>query len=141
MKTAVRQAALTHAPLSEKDVVDLCASFQAAAADTLRDRLHAAFRLYDAEGLPKRLVAAGGVAANRTLRDVLLKECEAFGYTFHAPPLSLCTDNAAMIAWAGACRLSAGFADGLDAPARARWPISEMSAAGAGSEKQKLPAI
>ncbi len=139
LKTAVRQAALTHAPLSSQDVADLCASFQAAAAETLRDRLRAAFRLYDAEGLPKRLVAAGGVAANRTLRETLLGECEAFGYTFHAPPPSLCTDNAAMIAWAGACRLAAGYADRLDAPARARWPISETSTTAAGSEQQNLP--
>ncbi|MGB9166964.1 MAG: tRNA (adenosine(37)-N6)-threonylcarbamoyltransferase complex transferase subunit TsaD [Rhodomicrobium sp.] len=138
LKTAVRQAALTHAPLSRKDVADLCASFQAAAAETLRDRLRAAFRLYDAEGLPKRLVAAGGVAANRTLRDALLSECEAFGYTFHAPPPSLCTDNAAMIAWAGACRIAAGHTDGLDAPARARWPICETSAPNTGCERQKL---
>ena len=137
LKTAARHAALTHAPLSEQDVADLCASFQAAAADTLRDRLRAAFRHYNAEGLPKRLVAAGGVAANRTLRDTLLQECEAFSYTFHAPPTGLCTDNAAMIAWAGACRLAAGYADDLDAPARARWPISEMSAAGAASEERK----
>jgi N6-L-threonylcarbamoyladenine synthase len=138
LKTAVRHAALTHAPLSSQDVADLCASFQAAAADTLRDRLRAAFRLYDAEGLAKRLVAAGGVAANRTLRETLLKECEASGYTFHAPPPSLCTDNAAMIAWAGACRISAGHADSLDAPARARWPISETPAVRSSSEKREL---
>ena len=138
LKTAVRHAALTQAPLGSQDIADLCASFQAAAADTLRDRLRAAFRLYDAEGLPKRLVAAGGVAANRTLRGALLKECDAFGYTFHTPPPSLCTDNAAMIAWAGACRLAAGYADGLDAPARARWPISETSTAGANSRERTL---
>ena len=140
LKTAVRHAALTQAPLSSQDVADLCASFQAAAAETLRDRLRAAFRLYDAEGLPKRLVAAGGVAANLTLRATLLQECEAFGYTFHAPPLNLCTDNAAMIAWAGACRISAGHIDSLDAPARARWPISETSKVNSDSEKQKLAA-
>lgn len=127
LKTAVRHAALAHAPLSARDVADLCASFQAAASDTLRDRLRAAFRLYGAEGLPKRLVAAGGVAANKILRATLLGECEASGYTFHAPPPALCTDNAAMIAWAGACRLAAGLTDPLDAPARARWPISEIS--------------
>ena len=136
VKTAVRQAALTHAPLSSQDVADLCASFQAAAAETLRDRLRAAFRLYGEEGLPKRLVAAGGVASNEALRATLLDECEASGYTFHAPPPKLCTDNAAMIAWAGACRIAAGYADSLDAPARARWPISQALTA---SEKQKLP--
>ncbi len=105
LKTAVRQVALSHAPLGRQDVADLCASFQTAAAEVLRDRLRAAFRLYEAEGLPRRLVAAGGVAANRALRTALLKECEASEYAFHAPPPSFCTDNAAMIAWAGACRL------------------------------------
>ena len=128
LKTAVRQAALTHAPLSSQDVLDLCASFQAAAADTVRDRLRAAFRLYGATGLPKRFVAAGGVAANKALRAALLQECEAAGYSFHAPPLRLCGDNAAMIAWAGACRIAAGLTDRLDVPARARWPISEIAA-------------
>jgi len=138
LKTAVRQAALTHAPLSSQDVADLCASFQAAAAETLRDRLRAAFKLYGAEDLPKRLVAAGGVASNEALRATLLDECEASGYTFHAPPPKLCTDNAAMIAWAGACRIAAGYADALDAPARARWPISQALTA---SERQKLPPV
>lgn len=126
LKTAVRQAALTRAPLSQREVKDLCASFQAAAADTVRDRLRAAFRHYDAAGLPKRFVVAGGVAANKALRAALLQECESAGYTFHAPPLSLCGDNAAMIAWAGACRLAAGYRDSLDTPARARWPISDI---------------
>ncbi len=142
LKTAVRHTALAHAPLRDQDVSDLCASFQAAAAETLRDRLRAAFRIYDGAGLPKRLVAAGGVAANRTLRNALLKECESFDYSFHAPPASFCTDNAAMIAWAGACRLSAGYADGLDVGARARWPISEVSASGSIADKKELcPAV
>jgi N6-L-threonylcarbamoyladenine synthase len=129
LKTAVRQVALANAPLGRQDVADLCASFQAAAAEVLRDRLRAAIRHYDAEGLPRRLVAAGGVASNRALRTALLKECEASEYEFHAPPPSFCTDNAAMIAWAGACRLDAGRADSLEAPARARWPLSEASPA------------
>ena len=140
LKTAVRHAALSHAPLSSRDVADLCASFQAAAADTLRDRLRAAFKLYEAEDLPKRLVAAGGVAANRTLRAALQEECEAAGYTFHAPPPALCTDNAAMIAWAGACRLAAGHADALDAPARARWPIADLVTSKPNPEKEGLSA-
>ncbi len=136
LKTAVRQAALAHAPLSRQDVMDLCASFQQAAADTVRDRLRAAFRHYDVAGLPKRFVVAGGVAANKALRGALLKECEDAGYSFHAPPPALCTDNAAMIAWAGACRIGAGYADGLDVRARARWPVSEI-ATGQGHAKKK----
>jgi N6-L-threonylcarbamoyladenine synthase len=138
LKTAVRTAALAHAPLSRQDVKDLCASFQAAAADTLRDRLKAAFRAYDASGLPKRFVVAGGVAANKALREVLAQECEVAGYTFHAPPPGLCGDNAAMIAWAGARRIAAGFADGLDVRARPRWPISEIAPAEAGRGKKSL---
>ncbi len=126
LKTAVRQAALANAPLTAQDVKDLCASFQAAAADTVRDRLRAAFRHYDARGGAKNFVVAGGVASNKALRAAMLQECEAAGFTFHAPPPGLCTDNAAMIAWAGACRIAAGCRDGLDAPARARWPISEI---------------
>jgi N6-L-threonylcarbamoyladenine synthase len=131
LKTAVRLAALTHAPLSRQDVADLCASFQAAAAETVRDRLRAAFRLYSAGGFPKTFVVAGGVAANKALRSALLEECHAAGYSFHAPPPGLCGDNAAMIAWAGASRLAAGYSDGLDAPARARWPIAEAVASSA----------
>jgi N6-L-threonylcarbamoyladenine synthase len=128
LKTAVRHAAMPLAPLSRKDVRDLCASFQAAAADTVRDRLRAAFRLYDAPGLPKRFVVAGGVAANAALRTAMREECEAAGYSFHAPPPGLCGDNGAMIAWAGAQRLAAGLTDSLEAPARARWPLEELAA-------------
>ncbi len=135
LKTAVRQAALKLAPLGDRDVRDLCASFQAAAADTVRDRLKAAFRLYGAAGLPKRFAVAGGVAANKALRAALLEECEAAGYSFHAPPPGLCGDNAAMIAWAGAQRLAAGYTDSLETPARPRWPLSEIAAP---AEKKSL---
>jgi N6-L-threonylcarbamoyladenine synthase len=126
LKTAVRQAALNAEKLRRQDVCDLCASFQAAAADTVRNRLRAAFRLYGAAGLPKRFAVAGGVAANKALRAAMQQECEASGYSFHAPPLSLCGDNGAMIAWAGAQRLAAGLTDSLECPARARWPLAEV---------------
>ncbi len=130
LKTAVRHAALQKAPLSLQDIRDLCASFQAAAADSVKDRLRAAFRIYNAAGFAKRLVVAGGVASNKALRGALLQECNAAGYTFHAPPPGLCTDNAAMIAWAGAARIAAGFIDKLDVQAKARWPISEAGPTG-----------
>ena len=69
------------------------------------------------------LVVAGGVAANQAIRAALTELAAANGLPFVAPPLWLCTDNAAMIAWAGALRFEAGLVDGLDAPARARWPL------------------
>ncbi len=142
LKTAVRQTALALAPLGTQDLHDLCASFQAAAAGAVRDRVRAAFRIYGASGLPKRFVVAGGVAANEALRSALLEECTAAGYAFHAPPPGLCGDNAAMIAWAGACRLAAGYTDPLDVRARARWPISEAGLPAAGTEKKQVsPAL
>ena len=103
---------------------DICASFQAAAAGCLSDRFRAAASRYS-PGLAKRFVVAGGVASNAVLRSVLMQECEAAGFSFHAPPPSFCTDNAAMIAWAGSLRLTGGYADALDVPARARWPLAD----------------
>jgi N6-L-threonylcarbamoyladenine synthase len=129
LKTAVRHAALQLAPLGRQDVCDLCASFQAAAADSVRDRLRAAFRIYNASGLPKRFAVSGGVAANKALRAALLEECEAAGYSFHAPPPGLCGDNGAMIAWAGALRFAAGFRDSLETAARPRWPLEDIAPA------------
>jgi len=71
------------------------------------------------------LVVAGGVAANEVLREVLEQTAERDGMTFVAPPLGLCTDNAAMVAWAGIERLRLGLTDAFDAPARPRWPLDE----------------
>ncbi|PSJ41602.1 tRNA (adenosine(37)-N6)-threonylcarbamoyltransferase complex transferase subunit TsaD [Allosphingosinicella deserti] len=99
---------------------DIAASFQQAAVDCLVDRTRRA--LGDAPGATA-LVVAGGVAANKAVRAALTELAVGHGLPFVAPPLWLCTDNAAMIAWAGALRLEAGVTDGLDAPARARWPL------------------
>jgi N6-L-threonylcarbamoyladenine synthase len=99
---------------------DIAASFQQAVVDCLVDRTAAA--LARADGATA-LVAAGGVAANRPIRKALGAVAAAHGLPFVAPPQWLCTDNAAMIAWAGALRFEAGLVDGLDAPARARWPL------------------
>jgi N6-L-threonylcarbamoyladenine synthase len=71
---------------------------------------------------------AGGVAANGLVRSELQSVAAQHGFSFHAPPLKYCTDNAAMIALAGAERLAAGFSDGLDAVARPRWPLDEAAA-------------
>ena len=80
------------------------------------------------EAQQKRFVVAGGVAANRTVRARLEALATANGFAFAAPPLKYCTDNAAMIALAGAERLAAGMVDGLDAVARPRWPLDEAAA-------------
>jgi N6-L-threonylcarbamoyladenine synthase len=136
LKTAVRHAAAGVAPVSEQDVADLCASFQAAVCDSVADRVRLAMRTVEpmlAEGGPRPFVVAGGVAANKVLRAALVGVAEDFGFSFHAPPLELCTDNGAMIAWAGAERLARGLIDGLDAPVKPRWPLDPDAAKAAGA--------
>lgn len=125
LKTAVRQMAQRTAPLSERDVSDLCASFQQAVVESVVDRCATAIdRATDlTEEACKKLVVAGGVAANHSLRRALAKLAADRDMTMHAPPLDLCGDNAAMIAWAGAERLALGLTDPLDAPVRPRWPL------------------
>lgn len=127
LKTAVRQAAEGMPAEGEARagaVADLCASFQAAAADSLIDRTrHAlsAFRTLYHER--PTVVVAGGVAANGYLRERLSALAKAEHARLVAPPLRLCTDNAAMIAWAGIERLQLGLTDGLDFAPRPRWPL------------------
>ena len=99
---------------------DIAASFQHAAVDCVLDRLAAAL---EGHGDLPALVVAGGVAANMTMRGALEKFAEARAMTFTAPPLALCTDNAAMIAWAGCERLPLKQSDPLDFKARPRWPL------------------
>ena len=126
LKTAVRKAAFEAAPLGPRDIADLCASFEAAVLDVVCDRTANAMAIYRdrlGPGAPLRLVVSGGVAANKSLRAALEALCAENGFAFSVPHASLCTDNAAMIAWAGAERLALGLVDGLDAPVRARWPL------------------
>ena len=99
---------------------DIAASFQQAVIDCLVDRTG---RALDRARAATALVVAGGVAANGPIRAALSALAALRGLAFVAPPLWLCTDNAAMIAWAGALRFEAGLVDRLDAPARARWPL------------------
>jgi N6-L-threonylcarbamoyladenine synthase len=80
------------------------------------------------QGCSLNFAVAGGVAANATVRRALQAAASARGFSFAAPPLQYCTDNAAMIALAGAERLAAGFRDGMDAAARPRWPLDEAAA-------------
>jgi N6-L-threonylcarbamoyladenine synthase len=127
LKTAVRLEAERIAPLSDQDVADLCASFQAAIVDTTQDRLRAGLRIFTQQfGRPHALVASGGVAANRAVRDILQVLARDFDIALVLPPPALCTDNGAMIAWAGAERLAAGLTDPLDVAPRARWPLQEV---------------
>jgi N6-L-threonylcarbamoyladenine synthase len=138
LKTALRLQADALAPLSGKDVADLCASFQEAAADSVDDRTRSALRIFgEALGAPPNaLVVAGGVAANKAIRQRLTALAQATGIPFVAPPPKLCTDNAAMIAWAGAERLAAGTVPPADLPARARWPLDELSTSAVGAGKR-----
>jgi tRNA N6-adenosine threonylcarbamoyltransferase len=130
LKTALRLEAEHIAPLSDQDVADLCASFQQAVVDVVVDRLRSGLRMFRSRyGAPNALVAAGGVAANQAIRKVLQRLAFEVGTVLVAPPLELCTDNGAMIAWAGAERLALGLTDTLDVAPRARWPLDEIAAA------------
>jgi len=125
LKTAVARA-WAGSDKSDRTKADLCASFQATVCAVMEDRVGRAMAMYKGNG--KRLVVAGGVAANRAIREALTKLAQANGFELIAPPLQFCTDNAAMIAMAGLERFEAGDVDGLDAPARPRWPLDQAAA-------------
>jgi N6-L-threonylcarbamoyladenine synthase len=138
LKTAVRRRAGELGTMSCEDVADLCAGFEAAVVESVSDRVR--HGMVSAEqrlrrGPPRHLVVAGGVAANQRLRNALLEVCRDHGYAFHVPPADLCTDNGAMVAWAGAERLQRGSTDSLGFAARARWPLDPRAAPALGSGK------
>ena len=122
LKTAVRQVTL-QGPVN---TADLAASFQAAVIDILLERSAAAMAMFRRD-FPQAdaasFVVAGGVAANGAIRNALEGLAGRQGFGFAVPPIPLCTDNAAMIAWAGIERAAINLFDPLDAPARARWPL------------------
>ncbi|ACK48989.1 metalloendopeptidase, glycoprotease family [Methylocella silvestris BL2] len=130
LKTAVRVAAQRiHSP-SQTDVADLCASFQAAIVDTMIDRSRAGLRLFrERVGDCNAMVVAGGVGANGAIRRALSRFCAESGLRLILPPPQLCTDNGAMIAWAGIERLSLGLVDDMTFAARPRWPLDSNAEA------------
>ena len=112
LKTATRLAAQAIAPLRPRDVADLCASFQAAIVDVIEDRLRVGLRLFrERVGAAQAVVVAGGVASNGAIREGMARFCAQAGLPLVAPPPKLCTDNGAMIAWAGLERLRLGLTD------------------------------
>ena len=107
-------------------------------ADSVADRVRRAMEIAEGRlgaGPQRHLVVAGGVAANMRLRAALAAVAADAGYQLHVPPPALCTDNAAMVAWAGAERLARGWTDGLDFEARARWPLDPDAAPALGAGK------
>ena len=130
LKTAVRRAldSIGDAPTA-RDHADLCASFQQAVGDVLADRTKRAIDLFLAQHPNgKHLVIAGGVAANKAIAQRLVRVTDKAGLDLVVPPAGLCTDNAAMVAWAGLERLQLGLTSDMDVSARARWPLDTSSA-------------
>lgn len=128
LKTAVRLAAEEIAPVTQQDIADICAGFQAAVTEIIAKRSIAALARF-AEvypGVEPVLVVAGGVAANQQIKSALVEACGQNGARLIVPPPALCTDNGVMIAWAGAERLALGGRDDLSVKAKARWPLDSV---------------
>lgn len=139
LKTAVRRRVEEAGDgLDRQRIADIAASFQRAVAASLVDRTRRAVEMLEAEGIAGRpLVVAGGVAANGTIRTALAALAESRGMPFVAPPLALCGDNGAMIAWAGQERLALGLIDGMDFHPRPRWPLDPDAAPSIGAGRVK----
>src|ERR1700754_4382848 len=138
LKTAVRTEASRMTPLEPQDINDLCAGFQAAVLESTADRLSVGLRLFHEQfGPPSALVAAGGVAANQAIRGALEEVAAKAQTSLIIPPPALCTDNGAMIAWAGAARLALGMVDTMDAAPRARWLLDANATAPKGFVKTR----
>lgn len=127
LKTAVRQTIEEIKPLTDQKIADVCASFQLAVGDILSNRTDNALQ-WCRGNVPEvnSLVVAGGVAANQYLRGRLQEVVQHHNVAFHAPPVALCTDNGAMIAWAGLEKLQNSKVDSLDFAPRPRWPLEEL---------------
>jgi N6-L-threonylcarbamoyladenine synthase len=140
LKTAVRRATdqLVEAKggITRADRADLCAGFQAAVTDTLAEKTRRACTMFATRHGVAVLAVSGGVAANGPIRAALAQVAGAQGFGWCAPPLALCTDNGAMIAWAAAERMAAGAPDGMALGARPRWPLDSEAVPMLGSGKK-----
>ncbi|MDR1289072.1 MAG: tRNA (adenosine(37)-N6)-threonylcarbamoyltransferase complex transferase subunit TsaD [Holosporales bacterium] len=126
IKTASRSHISKIEILSDQDKADLAASFQRTVIEHLTNKLWRAYQM--SKSKPRNFILAGGVAANQALRSAIMKICDREGINFFAPPLGLCSDNAAMIGWVAIERLKAGFPPSpLTAKTRPRWPITEIT--------------
>ena len=138
LKTAVRNEASRMTPLTQQSIDDLCASFQAAVLDSTADRISVGLKIFQERfGVPTALVAAGGVASNQAIRRALQDVAGKARIELIVPSPALCTDNGAMIAWAGAERLALGMIDDLDAAPRARWALDADAKAPPGFAKTR----
>ena len=127
LKTAVRYKVDNFSNLTKQNQADLAASFQETIVSILNDRCANAIAIFqEKNGSNGIFVAAGGVAANMQIRNGLTSLASDYNMDFIAPPLNLCTDNAAMIAWAGLEKLKIGHCTNLDFAPRPRWPLNEL---------------
>jgi N6-L-threonylcarbamoyladenine synthase len=127
LKTAILREVTALGNLTDQDVDDVCASFQYTAAEIILNRTRNAIEQFRAKyPQGKNFVISGGVSANKYIGDKLRTLLDEYYMQFYAPPLKLCTDNAAMIAWAGIERLQLGQSDNLSLSPKARWPLSEL---------------
>ena len=127
LKTAVRVMVDKQDKITASFQNDMCACFQRAVVEEMRDRLVRAIQVFKSDfPQAKDLVVGGGVAANGAVRQMLTEVAEKNKMRFSAPPVGLCTDNGVMIAWAGLQRLQANLTDSFDFKARPRWPLEDL---------------
>ncbi|MDX2050267.1 MAG: tRNA (adenosine(37)-N6)-threonylcarbamoyltransferase complex transferase subunit TsaD [Rickettsiaceae bacterium] len=126
LKTSVRNIIEAEKDICDQFIADICASFQDTIYKVLEFKIQEAMRIYEQKNAKKNIVIAGGVAANKYLSVGLANFVKTRGYKLHFPPGNLCTDNAAMIAWAGIENMKQGFKTNLNFCPMARWPLDTL---------------
>ena len=127
LKTAIRYLVQDRQPLSQQEVHDFCASFQFTVSMILAKRAENAIKSFKKNNIGANFVVSGGVASNLYIRNALSRVAQEHDFNFIAPPIHLCTDNAAMIAWVGVESLQHGITNALDFCPRARWNLEELT--------------